>query len=386
VADVNNDSRLDIIVANYGTNNVGIFLGYGNGSFAEQMIFSTGADSAPWSAVTGDFNKDGQLDLAVANYGTSNVGVLYGYGNGTFGNLQIYSTGIGSKPTSVQVADFNNDNQLDIIVGDETLNRLGVFFGYSDGTFTSISSVSIEQGSCTYGVAVGDFNKDNHLDFAFSDTCNNNIGVLLSFGSEPFSGQTIVFIDEGSRPSFVAVGHFNNDNQLDIAVANSGTDNIGVLFGLGNRLFSNMTTYSTGGGSHPMSLVVGDFNNDSLTDIAVANSEINNIIVFVGYGNGSFFSFITYSMGEGSQPVSITVGDFNKDNRSDIAVANFGMNSVCVLFSYGNGTFTNETWYPLGYDSRPSWVVAKDLNNDSRDDIAVANYGNDNVNILLNIC
>jgi hypothetical protein len=91
-------------------------------------------------------------------------------------------------------------------------------------------------------------------------------------------------------------------------------------------------------------------------------------------------------MGEGSQPVSITVGDFNKDNRSDIAVANFGMNSVCVLFSYGNGTFTNETWYPLGYDSRPSWVVAKDLNNDSRDDIAVANYGNDNVNILLNIC
>jgi hypothetical protein len=361
-------------------------LGYGNGSFAKQMTFSTGTNSAPWSTVAGDFNKDGKLDLAVVNSGASNVGVLYGCGNGTFGNLQTYSTGIGSQPTSVQVADLNNDNQLDIIVGDETLNRVGVFFGYSDGTFASVSTVSLEQGSYTYSLAVGDFNRDNRLDFAVADFDNNNIGIFLASGSEPFGGQTTYFIGEGFRPSSVAVGHFNDDNQLDIAITNSGTDNIGILFGYGNRTFSNITTYSTGTGSHPMSLAVGDFNNDSRTDIVVANSETNAIVVFIGHDNGSFSSSIPYYMGLAAQSVSIAVGDFNKDHRLDIAVVNYGTNNVCLLFGRGNGTFTNETWYALGYNSEPTWVVAKDLNNDDRDDIAITTYGADNVNILLNIC
>ena len=70
----------------------------------------------PWYAIAGDFNKDGRLDVASANYGTSNVGVAYGYGNGSFGNLQMYSTGVGSNPTNLQVGDFNNDDWLDIII------------------------------------------------------------------------------------------------------------------------------------------------------------------------------------------------------------------------------------------------------------------------------
>ena len=107
---------------------MGIFLGFGNGSFTEQVTFSTGDVSAPWYAIAGDFNKDGYLDLATANYGTSSVGVLTGYGNGSFGNLQTYTTGSGSNPTHVNIGDFNNDNQLDIIVGDETTTNVGVLF------------------------------------------------------------------------------------------------------------------------------------------------------------------------------------------------------------------------------------------------------------------
>jgi hypothetical protein len=135
-----------------------------------------------------------------------------------------------------------------------------------------------------------------------------------------------------------------------------------------------------------MSSAVGDFNNDSRTDIVVANSGSNDIVVFIGSSNGSFSSSIRYSMSEGSQPESVAVGDFNRDSRLDIAVANFGTNNICLLFDRGNGTFTNQTWYPLTYDSRPKCVVVKDLNNDGRDDIAATTYGIDNVNILLNIC
>jgi hypothetical protein len=365
---------------------VGVFLGYGNGSFAEQVAFSTGAGSSPWYAIGGDFNRDGKLDLAIANYGKSNVGVLYGYGNGTFGNLQIYTTGIGSNPTSVKVGDLNNNNQLDLVVTDETSNNVGIFFGYGDGTFASMSIVPMGLSSSTYGVAIDDLNNDNRLDFVIADNGHNNIGVFLAHDSKPFGEQTTVKVGEGSRPSSVVIGHFNNDSQLDLAITNSGTENIGILLGYGNRTFSNVTTYSTGADSHPMSLAVGDFNNDSLTDIVVANSQADNIVVLIGYGNGSFSTYRTYSMGDSSQPKSVAVGDYNRDHQLDIAVANFGTNNVCLLFGSGNGSFTSQTCYPLGFDSDPNWVVFKDLNNNGWEDITVVTYGIDNIKILLNLC
>jgi hypothetical protein len=386
VSDINNDTHSDIIVANYLANNVGVFLGYGNGHFRDQVLSSSGTDSSSSYVQAGDFNKDGQLDAAVANAGTSNVGVLYGYGNGSFGNLQTYATGIGSNPLRVDLGDFNNDDQLDIVVAVGTNDYVGIFFGYSDGTFASMSTVPTGQNSFSYSVAVGDFNNDNRLDFTIADNGNNNIGVFLSYGSKPFGGQTTFFMGEGSRPSSVVIDHFNNDSQLDIAIANSGTNNIGILLGYGNRTFTNVATYSTGTDSSPVSLDIGDFNDDSLTDIAVANSNTNNVVVLIGYGNGSFFTFMPYPMGDSSQPASIAVGDFNRDHQLDIAVANYGTNNVCILFGCGNGTFTILTRYPLGYDSRPTSIIFKDLNNDGWEDIAVATSGIDNIKILLNLC
>jgi hypothetical protein len=385
-ADINNDSQLDIIVANSGLSNIGVFLGYGNGSFQEQITSSSGDYSAPWGVDVGDFNKDGRLDLATANYGTSNIAVLFGYGNGTFGNLQAYPTDTDSNPTCVKVADFNNDKQLDIIVTDRTSKNVGVFFGYNDGTFASISTIFIGENSLSYSIGVGYFNNDNYLDFVLADSGSQNIGVYLSSDSIPFGGQTTFNVNEGSRPSSVAVGHFNNDNQLDIAITNYGTSNMGILLGYGNRTFSDVITYSTGNNSYPMSLAIGDFNNDSINDIVVANSESDNIVVFIGYGNGSFFMLRTYSMDERSQPVSIAVGHFNRDYQLDIVVANFGSNNVCVLFGSGNGTFTNQKLYPMEYDSQPNWVIFKDINNDGWEDTAVVTSGIDNIKILLNLC
>ena len=291
-----------------------------------------------------------------------------------------------SNPTNVNIGDFNNDNQLDLIVSDETSNNVGIFFGYSDGTFASISTISMGQGSSTYRTAIGDFNRDNRLDFITANNGNNNIGVFLSYGSKPFGGQTMFNIGSGSLPAFVAVGHFNNDNLPDIVISNSGTNTIGILLGYGNRTFSNVITSSTGTDSSPVSLAVGQFNNDAIADIVVTNSESNDIVVLIGYGNGSFFISNTYSMGKDSEPVSIAVGDFNRDQQLDIAVANFGVSNVCVLFGCGNGTFTNQTCYSLGYDSGPNWVVSEDLNNDGWEDIAVATYGIDNIKVLLNLC
>jgi hypothetical protein len=76
----------------------------------------------------------------------------------------------------------------------------------------------------------------------------------------------------------------------------------------------------------------------------------------------------------------------NNDYQLDIVVTNSGTNNVCILFGYGNGTVTNQTWYALSYDYRLNWIVFKDLNNDGREDIAVTASGIDNIAMLLDLC
>ncbi|CAF3825992.1 unnamed protein product, partial [Rotaria sp. Silwood1] len=75
-----------------------------------------------------------------------------------------------------------------------------------------------------------------------------------------------------SHPHSIVVAGFNDDNLLDIAVANAGSDNIGILLAYGNNTFASQFSYSTGSGSNPYSLTVGDFNNDHRMDIAVAQA------------------------------------------------------------------------------------------------------------------
>jgi hypothetical protein len=245
--DFNHDNLLDIVVINSGTNNIGIFLNYGNATFAPQMTFTTGDSSRPVSVALGDFNNDTHLDVAVANYDTHNIGIFLGHGNGSFLSQTSFSTG-SSRPVSLAVGDLNNDHWLDIVVANNGTNNVGVLFGYDNG----------------------------------------------SFGS-----QTTYSTGYDSLPYFVNIADFNNDHYLDIVVANYGTDNIGVFLGYGNGSFTTQTTYSTSPGSNPYSIAVNDFNNDGHLDIAVANSGTNNVGIFLGYGNGSFVSQTTYSISPG---------------------------------------------------------------------------------------
>jgi hypothetical protein len=171
---------LDIAVANYDGNNVGVLLGNGNGTFQAQMIFSFGAGSAPISLAVGDFNNDTRLDIAVANFGSNTVGVSLGNGNGTFLVQPAFSTGAGSDPSTVAVGDFNNDTRLDIVVANIGIYNVVIFLGNGNGTFTGPMILSTGNGSYPISVAVGDFNQDTLLDIAVANYGNNSIGIFLN--------------------------------------------------------------------------------------------------------------------------------------------------------------------------------------------------------------
>src|SRR5271163_969197 len=126
----------------------------------------------------------------------------------------------------------------------------------------------------------------------------------------------------GSQPRSGAVADLNNDHQMDMVVANYGTNTIGIFISKGDGTFTDQKTYFTGSEFRPYSIAVSDFNNDNHLDIAVAYYGINSIGIFLGNGNETFNDQKVFSLGS-SHPLFITIGDFNKDNRMDIAVVNY---------------------------------------------------------------
>ncbi|CAF1156725.1 unnamed protein product [Rotaria sordida] len=105
----------------------------------------------------------------------------------------------------------------------------------------------------------------------------------------------------------------------------------------------------------PRSVAMGDFNNDTWLDIVVTNYAADNIAIYFGHGNGTVASPVQYSTGSGSAPRMVAVGDFDNDSRLDVVIANFGTNSVGVLLKFQNGSFASQTMLSVA-SSRPVWI------------------------------
>ncbi|CAF2195958.1 unnamed protein product [Rotaria magnacalcarata] len=383
VVDFNNDSLLDIAVSNNNKHNVGVFLRYDNGSFAAHLVFLTATNSMPMSVAVGDFNKDGLVDIVVANYGNSNIGILLGYENGTFETKKTYSTGNGSFPDSVAVGDLNNDNLFDITVNNRNTGNVSIFLGYGNGSFGKMTSYFMGESWSPSSSTLGGLNNDGFLDIAVSNTCAYNISMLFGLGDGTFGVLTIFSAGGDSRPYSIVIGNFNHDSWEDIAVTNTIDQSVSVFLGLDSIDVANESSYSTGSGSHPYFIVTTDFNNDTILDIVVVNFAHDNIDIRLGTGNGSFIEVASYPAEIDLSPQCVAVEDFNGDFQMDIAIANTRKDSITVALGFGNETFTGEQIYSMGYGINSCFTTTDDLNNDSRPDLVVLNEGTNSVTVLL---
>jgi hypothetical protein len=218
-------------------------LGHGNGTFQAAVPYGAGLE--PVAVAVGDFNRDGSPDVAAANYVTRNVSVLVGNGDGTLQPAVHYATGSAdyASPFSVAVADFNRDGIADVAVSNYKTANVSVLLGNGDGTFREAENYAAGLGP--HSLAVGDFNGDGIPDLTVANTSSTPgnetpatylsiVGVLLGNGDGTF--QAPVNHSVGIGPISVAVGEFNNDGRTDLAVANSSSGDVSVLLATLTRI------------------------------------------------------------------------------------------------------------------------------------------------------
>ena len=339
----------------------------------------------PVALVTGDFNRDGRLDLAVANQGSADVSILLGNGDGTFQAASNYLAG--DNPQAIAIGDFNRDGKLDLAVVNQTdPGTVSILLGNGDGTFQG--GVSYGTGVDPSSVAISDFNADGKLDLAVGNGSDPiSVSVLLGNGDGTF-GTAVNYntvansLNPVSGPAVVC-GYFDSDKKIDIAVADPVfSGKMSVLLGNGNGTFKTAVNYPTG--RNPTSLRLGDFNGDGIMDAVTFNSaSVGSASILLGNGNGTFQNGVGYNTGATLYIVgdSLAVTDYGHDGALDLAVIKDS--GLAVLRGFGDGSFDSPDTYSV--DPNAVALVAGDFNHDRKPDLAIANYSNPgSVSIMLN--
>jgi hypothetical protein len=372
VGDFNGDGNLDLAVTNSYSGTVSILLGDGAGNFTtfsgSMVSVGSGTTSNPFSIAVGDFNSDGNLDLAVANFGDGTVSILLGDGTGFFHPAPTPIVTVGRGPYSIAVGDFTGDGVLDLAVANSGDNTVSILVNDGTGKFSPAATPTVAVGVSPLSVVVGDFLGNGKFDLAVVNSCGTDslcsapgtVSILLGDGTGNFTPATTLPV--GYSPYSVAVGDFNGDGVLDLAVANScGNDplcnnspgTVSILLGDGTGSFSSAATSPVTVGVNPRSVAVGDFNGDGSLDLTVVNFNDNTVTILKGDGTGNFAPATTTPVPVGVNPTSVAVGDFNGDGNPDLAVANFDDGTVTVL----HALWTESATAPVSFSTPPSHNV-----------------------------
>jgi hypothetical protein len=341
IADLNADSRPDLLVANAGGRNITVLLGDGRGGFTQPAGSPFAAGDEPADIAVGEINGDGHVDLVIPNHGTKFVTVLLGDGRGRFvpSPNSPFAVKSDPHPHGAGLADFNGDGKTDILVDDWQNDSVTVLFSDGKGGFLS-PGVSFAVGRMPYHkVRAADVNGDGKADIITTNMRGNNATVLLGDGRGGFSQAAGSPFVTGDSPFHLSVGDMNGDSKPDLAIAtysgqgsDPGDDGVTILLGDGRGRFSPMSgsPFQTTGKASG-NLALGDINGDGLMDVAVANGASNDVTVLLGNNKGTLLPGVTHAVGR--SPYSVAVGDLNNDGKADIVASNNGDNDLTVLLS-----------------------------------------------------
>ncbi len=360
LADVDRDGRLDIISA--GSQSFAVLRGGGPTGFLSPPSVSAQASGAP---VIADFNRDGHPDVAVpafGPFGPPRLSILLNDGSGSLGppmTIQAGASPSSGEASGLAVGDFNEDGALDFAVSSLFPGGLSVVL--SDGFGGFIPPVDYPLGAGIFaanGVVVGDFNGDGHKDIAVA---SSPVTVLLGDGHGNFGVPGTLPVS----PSSMATADFNHDGRDDLVITGGFPASVSLYLANPDGTFGQpLTIPLTITSPIPAGIVVADFNNDGNMDVAVAGDQLAVLL-----GNGSGGLSAPTLIGSGMNASQIVAGDFNGDGKLDLALM---LDRLAIFSGDGTGQFFQSTAIAIGV---PVGVAVADLDGDSRPDLVVAGPG-----------
>lgn len=345
------------------------------GQVAFDLATSPSVGSSPQAVAVGKLDANNNDDIVVSNTTGNTVSVLLGNGDGTFATQVPYNTG--AYPYAVILDDFNNDGKLDIVAvnrGDFPVGSVSLLLGNGDGTFQTQHTAAV--GYSPRSAASGDFG-NGHIDLAVTNGPDATVSVLLNDGAGSFATQ-VPYATGGNHPEGIAAVRLATGGNLDLVVAAGNV--VSVLRGNGNGTFQTAVTYPAVSGASLTALAVTDFNDDGAPDVVVANGIVNSISVFLGNGNGTLQPRVDYP--STAATYALAVGDFDRDGRKDVAAVSSSSPNLALVF-LGNGDGTLQSAVIAATLPGTSGFVAVGNFRNSEADLAVADYSA-KTQVLLN--
>ncbi len=382
-ADFTGDTIPDIAVTNRGTgnnyngNSISVFPGNGNGTFGSKTNYTTG--NGPIGIATADFNLDGFMDIAVANnggFGTgSTVSVLMN--NAGNGFLPVTTVTNIPKPYKLKTGNLDGDNLPDIVVADEE-EKITVLHNTGSGFTAAHYTMQLIQYNNLYAsVQLADVDNDNDLDVFYSSLGTQEVSLRRNIGNGVLDSIEMILLDAniyGGTADF-KVTDLNNDGFNDIAAVTSIATAGGgyrIAMNNGNGLFTQGQKGSAGEAT--FGIMTGDVDNDGDNDLMTIDNYSNALTVHANDGSGSFPAALLYAAGFPIIVTKIESGDVDNDGDLDVVTSADSRTAINTPVSYslnnGNGTFTTAVTIsaPLGGVG----VKLRDINGDGYHDIIYA--------------
>jgi len=362
---------------------------------AEQPLFAPAPGSPiavsgmPGNVAMGDVNKDGKLDLLVAN--RRGITVLLGQGDGRFQPAAGSPVQAPERASEMLLCDLDGDQVLDLALGNHDSYEVTLLRGDGTGGFSvaANSPLIMKAGRSphTHGLHAGDLNGDGNIDLVTVNNADNDVSVAFGDGKGGFTRAAASF-PVGPSPYPGAVADLNGDGLAEIIATSTGrhsqpeeqsTRALTVLFGDGHGGFRvSRVPLKT---ILPWYVAVGDLSGDGKPDLAVSHAERKELSVLIGDGKGGFTETAGSPFDLGHPAWHLAIMDANGDRKPDIVAA--AGEGIRVMLGDGRGGFRAAPGSPFG-PGKGIWQLAiGDLNGDGKQDAVASNLESDCVTVLL---
>ena len=371
-ADMNGDGIDDLVLAHAGLDQVHPFLGRENGSFQNGDPVATG--NSPRSLVAGDFDGDGDLDLATANWISVDLSVLINDSDpGGFSLNPATVVEIGGKPRDLAAADLDDDGRDDLVVGTEDATI--ILRNQNDGQ--SFETETFASGSWTLDVA--DMDGNGSVDIISVARQSDTVSVLPNDGMGTFTSK-LDFVNDGNV-GLLLKGDFDVDGDIDIALR-LAPGPLALSF-LGNGEGETIATRSIEiprSGIAPHTVVFEDLDGDGDRDLATGAGDNGSLSILLNNGLGNFVPF-SDQPGGGVHANSLASGDVDRDGDIDLALVGFASTEFRVFYNDGKAVFERKNF--VGPNAA-FFVTMADLDGDDYLDLVSANRWPGSISIALN--